>query len=449
MQKKPVNDLDVALAYNDMERFPTLSDVARFLGMPEKTMRNRIGRMRGQGQIELIDRASLMKSDEPLSERPELFMEHWTPADCIDHLRRFYLTNDERASRSSYRKYGGVSESTWNRYFGTFEEFQRQAGIKLGRGARQLELHIARHASRDPMEALNEEKRCFKGRYVRDSGRRFRTVLVASDLHDRDCDPFYRRVFLDTAKRVQPDCVFLNGDIMDLPEFGRYTQDPRTWDVVGRIKWVHEFLRELREACPDSHIVFLEGNHEFRLMRHLSEATPALKSLLGDLHGFTISKLLGLDEFELEYVGEADLRAWSNTDVNKEIAQNNYFLWDALLGDHFPTGMKEGVPGWNGHHHKFVMTPIYSRHYGSSMWVQVGGGHVRRAEYCKGEIWQNGFLMVHCDTQTKKSVFEPVEIRDMCVVGGEFYYRQEDETWHANQMHYGDVISESQAAISH
>jgi len=437
MKAQPINDLDIALIYNDFDGYPTLSDVARHLGLQEKTVRNRIGRMRGLGEVELIDRAGLRYSEEPLSERPELFMEHWTPTECIERLRRFWIANgDEEVSRARFRRESGISEATWNRYFGTFEEFKRQAGVKLSRGARAMELNIARHASRDPMEAFNEEKRAFKGRYQRDSGRRFRTVLVASDLHDHDCDPFYRRVFLDTAKRVQPDCIFLNGDIFDLPEFGRYTQDPRTWDVVGRVKWVHDFLRELRESNPDAHIVFLEGNHEFRLIRHLSEATPALRSLLGDLHGFTVSKLLGLDEFELEYVGVADLRAWSNTDANREIAKNNYFLWDALLGDHFPNGKNEGVPGWNGHHHKFVMTPVYSRQYGSSMWVQIGGGHVRRAEYCNGRIWQNGFLMVHCDTQTKQSVFEPIEIRDMCVVGGEFYYRQESEIWHANQMHY-------------
>lgn len=444
MKKSPVTDLDVALVYNNIEEYPNLRDVAKHLGLTEKTVRNRVGRMRGAGEVELIDRANLRYSEEPISERPELFMEHWTPSDCIEHLRRFYLANDESASRNSYRKMGGVSESTWNRYFGTFEEFQRQAGIKLSRGARQIELNIARHASRDPMESLNAEKREFSGRYQRDSGRRHRTVLVASDIHDKDCDPFYRRVFLDTAARVQPDCIFLNGDIFDLPEFGRYTQDPRTWDVVGRVKWVHEFLRELRESCPDAHIVFLEGNHEFRLIRHLAEATPALKSLLGDLHGFSVSSLLGLDEFELEYVGLGDLRAWSNTDVNKQIAKNNYFLWDALLGDHFPSGKNEGVPGWNGHHHKFVGTPVYSRQYGSSMWYQIGGGHVRRAEYCNGRIWQNGFLMVHCDTETKQSVFEPIEVRDMCVVGGEFYYRQENETWHADQMFYSNEIGESQ-----
>jgi UDP-2,3-diacylglucosamine pyrophosphatase LpxH len=84
----------------------------------------------------------------------------------------------------------------------------------------------------------------------------------------------------------------LNGDIFDLPEFSKYTQDPRHFAPVERIKWVHQFLNDLREAAPDAQIDFVEGNHEFRLLRHLSEATPALMTVLADLHGMTIPTCL-------------------------------------------------------------------------------------------------------------------------------------------------------------
>jgi hypothetical protein len=70
------------------------------------------------------------------------------------------------------------------------------------------------------------------------------------------------------------------------------------------------------------------------------------------------------------------------------------------------------------------------------MWYQIGSGHVRNAEYCKGELWQNGFLVVHADTQLKTCVMEPVEIRDFCVFGGEFYTRNEDEVWYKGQTTY-------------
>ena len=433
---KDVTDLDLARAYNDVEKYPTLDDVARVFGKSQKTIRNRIGMMRrSQPNIQLISRNLIdgRNEENPISEKPQNFMEHWTSEDCIQCLRDAVLAEPDRIiSRNYFNQISGISESTWNRYFGTFEQFKKSADVKLSRGAREMELNISRHASRDLVLPFNEEKASYAGRYVRDNGKRFKTALIGSDFHDIDCDPFVRRLFIETAKRVQPECIFLNGDMLDLPEFGKYGVDPRNWDVVTRIKWMHTFLEDCRNAAPDAHIVYLEGNHEFRLLRHLAEATPALKVVLSDLHGFTVSTLLGLDKYEIEYHGKADLRAWSNKDTDAEIKKNYYVLWNQLMGDHFPQGASRGVPGWNGHHHQLIVKPHYTHEYGASCWVQLGGGHVANAEYCE-PTWNNSILLVHADTKTRHSIFEPVEVRDFAVVGGEFYYRTPEEAWYKGQ----------------
>ncbi|MCR9222918.1 MAG: hypothetical protein NXH70_02515 [Hyphomonas sp.] len=437
MASDSVSILELARAYNDIDEYPTLEDVSREFGIAVKTVKNRIGVIRREHpQINLIKRAMIGGRDEDVvfSEKPSLYMPHWTGEDCITLLRNVVMKEPDRViSRNYFNSISGISESTWNRYFGTFEEFKRQASVKLARGPRSLELNIAKHASRDFMNPFNEEKRSYAGKYVKDHPGRFKTVVVGSDFHDLDCDPFVRRTFLDTCRRIQPECVFLNGDMLDLPEFGRYTVDPRTWDVLGRIEWMHKFLGELREYCPETHIVYLEGNHEFRMIRHMSEATPALKTILADLHGFTVASLLKLDQYEIEYVAKADLRAWTNRDVKRELHKNSYLLWNQLLGDHFPDGKKQGVPGWNGHHHQLKVESLYTRQFGSSQWVQLPSGHVGNAEYCNGEKWNTGFMIVHADTFTGHSVFEPVEVRDFCVVGGEYYYRHENEAWFKDQ----------------
>lgn len=434
---KTVSDLDLAHAYNDIDQYPTIENIAASFDIAYKTVKNRIGVIRREREdITLIDRNMVggRDEDQPVSEKPQLYMEHWTADDCIHHLRVLILREPDRIfSRAHFNRVSGISESTWNRFFGTFEEFKRQSGIKLSRGARKIELDISKHASRDSVDPFNSEKRSFLGKYTRDFPNRFQTVLVGSDFHDIDCDDFVRRTFIDTARRVQPEVIFLNGDMLDLPEFGRYTIDPRTWDVVGRIQWLHNFLRDLRETSPESHIIYLEGNHEFRILRHMAEATPALKTVLADLHGFTVSTLLGLDEFEIEYVGKADLRAWTNKDVKRELHGNSYLLWDMLLGDHFPDGIKQGVPGWNGHHHQLKVTPLFTRQYGSSQWVQLPSGHVANAEYCTGEKWNAGFMLVHADKEKKHAQFEPFTFRDFVCIGGEFYYRRPDEAWYKGQ----------------
>jgi hypothetical protein len=327
-------------------------------------------------------------------------------------------------SRNYYRVHGRYAESVWNQHFGTFHEFKRQSGIVLSRQAHHLERQIAKHASVDHYREFNTERQQYSEKYIRRNKGRYKLVMVASDLHDHECDPFFLKVFLDTAKRVQPDLVILNGDIFDLPEFGRYDVDPRQWDPTGRIRFVHEkILGPLREACPDTQIDFIEGNHEYRLLRHLCDATPAMKAVLSDLHGFTVPKLLGIDKFELNYVAKADLAAYTLSNVKEEIGRNYKVYYGCLLAHHFPEGARLGIPGINGHEHRWNVRHMHNETFGSYQWVQGGCGHIRDATYTNGEKWTLNFNMAHVDTQERLVNWECVSVTDFAVVGGRYYYR--------------------------
>lgn len=401
--------------------------MARTMGLDHSAVAKRLNRLIGSG---VIDQAEVDESRKatgrkvPLSEDQRKFHEDWRPKECIDELMRIAKIDETRVvTRNYFRVHSDISESTWNRFFGTFLEFKRQAGITLSRHAHGLERNIAKHASKDVQRAMNEQKSGWEGKYLRPSGKRFQTVLVASDIHDIECDPFWRTCFLDTAKRVQPEKVVINGDALDLPEFGKYDVDPREWDVVGRIRWLHKFLSDVRKATPESEIIYIEGNHEFRLMRHLAEATPALKVILSDLHGFTVPKLLGLDAYEVNYIARMDLTAFTERDVKAELTKNYQIMYDCLLAHHFPEGRQMGYPGFNGHHHKHIVWPFYSPTFGSTEWQQLGCGHQRAASYCAGEKWGLGFLLVHVDTHQKHVQFEYIEVRDFAMIGGKFYRR--------------------------
>ena len=278
----------------------------------------------------------------PMSEDQSRFKD-WSAEDCIAEIRRIAeIDEDKVVTRNYFRVHSNISESTWNRHFGTFAEFKRQAGITLTRQQHQLEREIAKHASVDHYRAMLVERADYANKYIRENSDRFKTILVASDLHDVEIDPFFLRVFLDTCERIHPDVIVLNGDVFDLPEFGRYTVDPREWDVVNRIRFVHDnILKPLRERCPDTQIDLIEGNHEVRLIRHLADSTPALRAVLSDLHGFTIGKLLGLEEFQINYIASADLSAWTKRDLNKEIEKNYKVYWDCALF-HEPPQMRCG-----------------------------------------------------------------------------------------------------------
>lgn len=330
-------------------------------------------------------------------------------------------------SRAKYREVGTYSTDKIEAIFGSFREARRQAGLDHTRGQTQVLNQIARHVSHDDYRQFQIDRKDYGEKYRRLDSKRFQTLLVCSDVHDIEADPFWVRVFIDAVKRIQPDKVVLGGDIFDLAEFGRYNVDPREWDVTGRIRWVHGFLREIREAASSAELVFVEGNHEHRLLRHLSEATPALKTILSDLHGFTVPKLLGLDEFEVRYVARADLGTFTQSNARREVAKNYEVFYDCFMVDHFPNGASRGVPGVNGHHHKHLVDSYYSHVYGSYEWHQLGCGHRRAASYCDGTKWNMGFAEVNIDTENKRSQISYHFVDDYANVGGKWYVREPDE----------------------
>ncbi len=366
----------------------------------------------------------------PLSEDERKFRDDWSKEQCVEELRRVAEANpDTLITRNFFRTHSAISEATWNRYFGTFAEYRRQAGIVLSRHAHRIERNVAKHASVDTLREMNIDKAGWSDAYRKPSGKRFQSILVCSDVHDERCDPFYRRLFLETAKRVQPEIIVFNGDIWDATEFGKYVTDPREWNVTRKILWVHAFLRELRDACPDAEFVFIEGNHEYRLLRHLAEATPALKVVLHDLHAIkTIPDLLKLHEFEIRYVTRSDLTAFTEADIKREVRKNWEFFHNCLVASHYPKDRQKGYAGWNGHHHSHLVWRVYNPACGIGEWHQLGAGHMRRADYCDGENWSNGFLLVHVDTERLRSQFEYIDCtHDHCLIGGTWYTRQPDE----------------------
>ena len=359
----------------------------------------------------------------PLSENTNKYKANYTKEDCINELRQIAEANTEQViTRNFFRNKSQISESTWNRFFGTFAEFKKQANITLSRHAQGLEKQIAKHASKDNQRKMNEIKLSYEGNYKKPVDKRWQSIVVGSDMHDIFCDKFYRFMFIEAIKRVKPEKVILNGDIFDLTEFSRFTQDPREYKPVERIKWVHNLLADIRNACCDTEITLIEGNHEFRLLRHLTEATPALVTVLSDLHGFTIPKILGIDEYEVNYVARMDLSAFGESDINKEMRKNYFIANNQVLFHHFPEGFAMGYAGVNGHHHKHTVRIAYSPIFGTYEWHQLGSGHAREASYCSGEKWSNGFAIIHLDTKQKLTQFEYIDTtHQFCIMGGKFY----------------------------
>lgn len=357
----------------------------------------------------------------------------YTNIEAITDIRSLSESFPERRiTRDFYRRHANIPETAWTGLFGTFAEFVRAAGLELSRYENKVRLKTAQHASVDHVRQVSEERKSYGNLYERNTKSRFKTMIACSDMHDVECDPFYLRVLTETIKTVNPNVVCMDGDIFDLPEFGKYSKDPREWDTVGRIKTGLGMIEKIREAAPDAQIDLIEGNHEARLIRHLLENSGAITSLLYDLHDFDLRKLLGLDKYEVNYVANADLCTFTDAQLSKEMVKNHKVYWNSVLAHHFPQGRSMGLPGFNGHHHQHLVYTDHSTKNGSYEWHQMGCGHMREASYCDGSKWNNGFLIVNVDTVTESVVFDYVSVGStFSVAGGTWYYRQEDEFYPA------------------
>lgn len=436
---KPTQDLLDSL-FKNYELLQSKRAVARVLNIPESTVRLWVKMYAeeykrgytGFGYQEPVDDVEEAfvddKPDEdvPLSEVAIPKLHDGTREEIIQDIRAIALANPERViSRNYYRVHGTYSESTWSQYFGTWHEARRQSGIILTRQQHNLEKQIAKHASVDHYRVMNTERRSYGDKYDKPNTKRFKQVVILGDLHDQNVDPFYMDVLLDTLGRIQPDVIVLNGDIFDLPEFSKYYVDPREWDVVGRIKYVHaNILAPIRSVCPKAQIDFLEGNHCFRLLKHLADATPALRAVLNDLHGFTVSTLLGLDKYQINYIAKGDLSVYNLTDIHKQIAKNYKVYYDSFIVSHDTSARSLGYPTISGHHHKTVITSEYNEHFGAYNNIQHGCGHKLDASYCHPK-WQQGFVIATCDTEKRRTVFDTVTFAEnFALVGGVYYERK-------------------------
>jgi len=364
-----------------------------------------------------------------LSERDKKYDPAATAEMCVLDLRGLQEANpDMFISRNFYRVHGTYSDKTWDQYFGTFEEFRKQAGLQLTRSQHQLEKHIAKHASLDVYRKFYvEEIMPWCGKYEKEfKSQRIRTMVVASDFHDQDSDPFVLSVILATCKRIQPDVVVLNGDVFDEYEFSRFDKDPRTINIKERYEFVRDrIFKPLREACQDAQIDLIIGNHEMRIMKHFADKTPNMRTLM-DLMGFTLSKLLMLDDFKINLVSKVDLAAYKPTEIRDEIKKNFKKYFNTVVLNH--EGDEDyGMSSVSGHIHRPRLQTKCNEAKGPIFNLTTGCVCKVDAEYHHQKVnAQNSFAIIHVDTLTEQAVPEHIMFTDhFAVVAGVYYFRDE------------------------
>jgi hypothetical protein len=303
-------------------------------------------------------------------------------------------------SAKRYRLFGWYPIEHVDRQFGTFEHAKEvagladQAGTKAKKSARaeaSRREHAGRYLSRyvHPYVAKWPDRELTKARLV----------LSLSDTHSGFLDPFVWFAFLRAIKDLEPDVVYLNGDIVDGSEISRHPKPPGwTMGLQDELDFAREMLRQIREDVGfEGELILGAGNHCLdRLAMYLTQVAPALAGL----RTLRFDKLLDLDGLgvKLALGGTISSPAGDEGDKRGRLLHGFYRIHHGNLGGSTPALselLAAGRSGQSGHVHRASV--IYGTNEATRglSWMTTPMGctpKVGRA-YQKGtsDGWQRGF----------------------------------------------------------
>lgn len=158
----------------------------------------------------------------------------------------------------------------------------------------------------------------------------FKTCVVVPDIQigyyrgrDGNLEPTHDEdaisVALGVIKTLKPEIIVCVGDNLDLPEMGKYVTYPSYAQTTqAAIDRATTFCAEMRMASPHAHIVWLAGNHEERMPKHIVQNAVAAYGLRkGNAPEswpvLSVPYLCRMDEFGVEYMpGYPAADVWVN-----------------------------------------------------------------------------------------------------------------------------------------
>lgn len=240
-------------------------------------------------------------------------------------------------------------------------------------------------------------------------------ALVIPDTHRPYHDVKAYNLMMEVASFLKPNEITFLGDYADFYCVSSHAKDPRILKMlIEEVEDVIDGFDEIDKTFPDAKKVFLEGNHEFRLERHLIDKAPAL---------FGITSV----EHVLKIDGRPNWRF-----VPYAPNQNHKILGSRLNARHEPLGTTAKATSQRamasvvyGHIHRIEESHIVGLDGSNHVAFSVGWLGDKRKDkvfhYVKHHWqWQLGFGLVWVDPSNGYFYHQKVHILDnyTCVVNG-------------------------------
>lgn len=213
-------------------------------------------------------------------------------------------------------------------------------------------------------------------------------IGILNDIHLPFHDKRALAIAIDYLDKLNLDYLVLNGDVADVYSLSKFERNPNYRDLNFEISIVNKFLDYL--GSKFTNIIFKEGNHEVRLVRHISDKAPELSNI----EGLTIRSLLNLDKRNIRFIdNRGRVKAGKLTIIHGNEINN---------GGQINVARVKILRAMDnllfGHHHatqEFTQRNISEKVLGA--W-SVGCLCGINPEYAKFNGWNHGFAWVEVDT---------------------------------------------------
>ncbi len=171
-------------------------------------------------------------------------------------------------------------------------------------------------------------------------------IVILSDIHF----PYYDKVALTVATKYaqdyKPDCIILNGDIIDCYQLSNFERDPRQRSFKYELDMLRNFIIQLRDLFPNARIIYKTGNHEARYERTILNRVPELI----DLELFSFESVISAKELGIEIVKNKRLMKLGKLNVGHGDEFSKGFVQSVNPARGFFIRAKCNFLG--GHHHR-------------------------------------------------------------------------------------------------
>lgn len=260
----------------------------------------------------------------------------------------------------------------------------------------------------------------------------YETAVVLSDSHH----PFHDQRAIDSSltitKDIRPKIIFLDGDIADCYQISDFNKDPLVGlSLQTEIDSVYKFLLQVRNVCPDSKIIYIDGNHEFRLKRYLIKNAKELVGLTRACSGeespaLSWPNLLRFKELGIQHVSSG--RRESQYRYGKQLMIGH---WDRVNKHSGYTAKNliedKHISLIQGHTHRLGSSYRTVRdHRGLPITIagfENGCLCDLSPEYVTDPNWQHGFSVVHKKIGGDRFNIQQIPIIDYVAFYGEKEYR--------------------------